>query len=127
MKKLKYKVQGSLKSRTIWFGAAVMAVTWLENNSDIVANMVPDEYSGLVGYAVGIAIWFFRYATVKPLEEKAPEIVKDKEMQIALDKWKETLATNPLEEMAPEKIEKRGQTATDKLNEALETNSLKDY
>jgi len=98
MKKLKYKVQGSLKSRTIWFGAVVMAVTWLENNSDIVANMVPDEYSGLVGYAVGIAIWFFRYATVKPLEE-----------------------------MAPEKIEKRGQTATDKLNEALETNSLKDY
>ena len=64
-------VKGALKSRTIWFGAAVMIGTWLSQNTDLIQSFIPDRYDELAGYFIGIMIWVLRYVTTEPLQEKA--------------------------------------------------------
>ena len=78
MSNLRDKFLGSFFSITVWFGFVIMLVTWLENNTQLLVGLVPDEYAGLVGYGIGILIWFFRWITIKPVEQKSPRYEKPK-------------------------------------------------
>jgi hypothetical protein len=54
----------------MWFGFLVMATTWLANNTNLIQGLIPDKYSEIAGYIIGLAIWVLRYVTNQPLEEK---------------------------------------------------------
>ena len=69
-------VKGAFRSKTIWFGAAVMIGTWLSQNTDLIQSFIPDRYDELAGYFIGIMIWVLRYITTEPLQEKAIDTKK---------------------------------------------------
>ena len=77
----------------MWLGFIVMAGTWLSNNTEMLINLVPAEYSDLCGYAIGIAIWIIGWVTTKSLEEKRPGYSKTEPKQTKLD---EELSKNDL-------------------------------
>ena len=83
---MKNDIKGALRSKTIWFGFAMMLGTWLSNNTDLLVGLVPEQYSDLCGYAIGIAIWVLRYLTTQPLEEKAKPKKKKQTAEDALNK-----------------------------------------
>ena len=77
MNKIKGKIAGGFLSSTMWFGFVIMLVQWLENNTEMLAGLVDSQYQSLVGYGIGILIWFFRWITTIPLEEKVTDRVTD--------------------------------------------------
>ena len=78
MTNIKAKVVGGFFSTTMRFGFSVMATQFLNNNTILFESMVDDQYKGLVGYAIGALIWFFRWITDKSLENKSPEVIREK-------------------------------------------------
>ena len=72
MDNIKNKISGGFFSSTMWFGFVIMVITWLGNNTDMLIGLVPTAYQDLAGYAIGILIWFFRWITTKPVEDKLP-------------------------------------------------------
>ena len=97
MNKIKDKALGSFLSKRMWLGFVVLLGTWLSNNTEMLINLVPAEYSDLCGYVVGIAIWAIGWVTTQPLEDKLP---KNQPAPIA---------------------------KTDALDDALEDNNLEDF
>ncbi len=65
---IKDKVVGGFFSLTIWTGFAVMAATWLENNTAMLQGLVDSQYSSLVGYGIGIDIILLSWKTIVPVE-----------------------------------------------------------
>ncbi len=105
---IKDKILGGFLSLTVWTGFAVMAATWLENNTAMLQGLVDSQYSSLVGYAIGIAIVLLRWKTTLPLEDKltknkhthpsATNYVK-KEPTIAKERWEDKIQmSNELDE-----------------------------
>ncbi len=76
--KLISKLLGGFFSSTMWFGFIVMAIQWLSNNTEMLTGLVSVEYQELAGYAIGALIWFFRWITIKPIENKLPTVIQKK-------------------------------------------------
>ena len=74
---IKGKILGGFFSSTMWFGFLLMLGNWLNNNTAMIQGMFPSEYSELVLYIVGLLIWFFRWITSKPVQDKIPGKVTD--------------------------------------------------
>lgn len=72
MNNIQKKILGGFFSSTMWFGFMVMAATWLENNTQMLSALVDSQYSNQMGYAIGLAIWFLRWITKVPVENKMP-------------------------------------------------------
>ena len=105
---VKAKVAGSFFSKRMWLGFIIMAGTWLSNNTEMLINLVPAQYSDLCGYGIGIAIWIIGWVTTQPLEDKVPKSKRThppatdyvkKEPTISKKRWDEELQmSNELDE-----------------------------
>lgn len=63
------KLKGALKSRTIWFGMAVAALSWLQQALPGVEGL-SSEGVAIVGTLLSVGIMALRAVTVEPLENK---------------------------------------------------------
>jgi hypothetical protein len=63
-------IKGAVKSKTIGFGVAVMALGLLEQFTTLVPALVPQEYNGIAVAAIGLITAVLRWKTTKPLAEK---------------------------------------------------------
>ncbi len=95
MNNFKNKIEGSFFSSTMWFGFLIMAATWLENNTQMLSGLVDSQYSALIGYGIGLAIWFLRWITTRPVQDKKPQkeiIIEKKKPTISKKRWDDELA-----------------------------------
>lgn len=60
----------ALKSNTIQFSLAVMALGLLDQFSNVIPLIVPDEYRGIAVAGVGLAMAVLRWKTTVPLKDK---------------------------------------------------------
>lgn len=63
------KLVGALKSRTIWFGMAVAALSWLQQALPGVEGL-SSESVAIIGTLLSVGIMTLRAVTVEPLENK---------------------------------------------------------
>lgn len=66
---MKNKLKGALKSRTVWFGMAVAALSWLQQALPGMEGLSPVGVT-IVGTLVSAGIVALRAVTVEPLENK---------------------------------------------------------
>lgn len=59
-----------LKSKTYWYGAAVVALGFAEQYSSILTQFVPEQYRGLAVSLVGVGVWVLREVTKTPVSDK---------------------------------------------------------
>ncbi len=64
------KLHATLKSKTALFAYLVMIAGLIDQVSPFIAQMVPQQYSGLVVSLLGLIVWTLRWITKKPLEDK---------------------------------------------------------
>jgi hypothetical protein len=63
-------ITGALKSKTVQFSGAVVALGVLEQTSGLFTAMVPEEYRGIAIAAIGLMSAVLRFVTTKPISEK---------------------------------------------------------
>lgn len=63
-------LKGALKSKTIWFGMAIAALSWLQQALPGVEGLSPEGVS-IVGSVIGFAILGLRVLTTTSLAEKS--------------------------------------------------------
>lgn len=63
------KLKGALKSRTVWFGMAVAALSWLQQALPGMDGLSPVGVT-IVGTLISAGIVVLRAVTVEPLENK---------------------------------------------------------
>lgn len=63
-------LKGAMKSKTIWFGMAIAALSWLQQAIPGVEGLSPEAIS-IVGSLVGTVILALRVMTVESLADKA--------------------------------------------------------
>jgi hypothetical protein len=63
-------ILGAMKSKTIWLGAAVAALSWLQNFILGVEGLTADQITGLGTFIGSLIIWI-RFMTSQSLQEKA--------------------------------------------------------
>lgn len=62
-------LKGAVKSKTIWFGMAIAALSWLQQALPGVEGLSPEGIS-IVGSFIGVAILTLRALTVESLSQK---------------------------------------------------------
>lgn len=60
-------IKAALKSRTMNFGSLLVLAGALEQNTDIITKLVPDQYDGLAISLIGVVVWGLRFVTTQPL------------------------------------------------------------
>ena len=63
-------LKGAVKSKTIWFGMAIAALSWLQQALPGVEGLSPEGVA-IVGSLVGTAVLALRVLTVESLSQKA--------------------------------------------------------
>ncbi len=63
-------ITGALKSKTVQFSGAVVALGVLEQTSGLFTTLVPEEYRGIAIATIGLVSAVLRFITTKPLAEK---------------------------------------------------------
>lgn len=66
---MKNKLKGAFKSRTVWFGMAVAALSWLQQALPGMEGLSPVGVT-IIGTFVSAGIVALRAVTVEPLENK---------------------------------------------------------
>lgn len=61
---------GALKSKTIWFGTALLVAEEVLNFMPAFQDAIPSETYGLILKGIGLAIIILRIVTTQPLSEK---------------------------------------------------------
>lgn len=64
-----YTIKGALKSKTIWFGMAIAALSWLQQALPGVEGLSPEGVS-ILGSLIGAGILALRVITVESLASK---------------------------------------------------------
>lgn len=59
-----------LKSKTYWYGAAVVALGFAEQYGHVVTQFIPEQYKGLAVSLLGVGVWVLREMTKSPVAEK---------------------------------------------------------
>lgn len=59
-----------IKSKTYWLGAAVVAAGFLDQNTQLISQLIPEQYRGLAVSLIGVAVWVLREVTTQPLSDK---------------------------------------------------------
>lgn len=67
----KAAVKGLIKSKTSWFGVALLILGFLEQNQQLLATVVPTEYFGVFMSGVGFLTILLRTVTTTSVVEKA--------------------------------------------------------
>lgn len=68
---LQQVVAGAVTSKTAWFSGALLFAGFLEQNSQIISNIVPPQYTGLVIAGIGFITLLLRTVTTSSLVDKA--------------------------------------------------------
>lgn len=64
------KLLGSLKSKTMYFGLALVVFGVLESNVGIFKNLLSPEWYGYITAVIGMTVALLRWVTTVPLAEK---------------------------------------------------------
>lgn len=70
--KLRQKVKGAKRSKTVWYGLALAMTGFVEARFSTLEHLVPQEYRGLVLMGIGLLVVYLRFLTTAPLEALAP-------------------------------------------------------
>jgi hypothetical protein len=65
-------LKGALKSKTVWFGMAVAALSWLQQFVGTLEGLSPEQVS-LIGTGIGSIVIWLRLVTNVSLTEKGKE------------------------------------------------------
>lgn len=68
---LQQVVAGAVTSKTAWFSGALLIAGFLEQNSQLITNIVPPQYTGLVIAGIGFITLLLRTVTTSSLVDKA--------------------------------------------------------
>lgn len=63
-------LQGAVRSKTIWFSGALVALGVMDQVANVIPMIVPDEYRGIAIAAVGLVSAVLRAVTNRPLSAK---------------------------------------------------------
>jgi len=63
-------IKGAVKSKTVWFGMAIAALSWLQQALPGVEGLSPEGVS-ILGSLIGVGILTLRALTVESLSAKA--------------------------------------------------------
>jgi hypothetical protein len=64
---------GSLKSKTMKFGAVLVAVGALIETNPSIKALIPDSWYGWIVSGIGVLVWIFRALTTDALADKAQQ------------------------------------------------------
>jgi hypothetical protein len=70
MEKLKAKLAGAWRSRTVYFGLLLMLAGYVQEQRGALDPLIPVEWRPVAWVAIGCAVIWLRWMTTKPLEEK---------------------------------------------------------
>lgn len=59
-----------MKSKTYWYGAAVVVLGFAEQYGNLVTQFIPEEYRGLAVGLLGVGVWVLREVTTEPVAAK---------------------------------------------------------
>ena len=65
-------LKGALKSKTVWFGMTVAALSWLQQFVGTLEGLTPEQVS-LIGTGIGSIVIWLRLVTNVSLTEKGKE------------------------------------------------------
>lgn len=65
-------LKGALKSKTVWFGMTVAALSWLQQFVGTLEGLSPEQVS-LIGTGIGSIVIWLRLVTNVSLTEKGKE------------------------------------------------------
>lgn len=65
---MKQKMNGAMKSRTMWFSLALVIFGALFDNFSYVQNLIDPKYYGICLIGIGIIVAVLRFLTSKPIE-----------------------------------------------------------
>ncbi len=63
-------MKGALRSRTMWFSYALIALGVVESQWSLIRDLVPERYQGLVYVCIGIIVALLRAVTTVPLDKR---------------------------------------------------------
>lgn len=62
-----------LKSKTYWFGVSVIAAGYLEANTRVISQLIPENYRALAVSTLGVIVLLLREVTKAPLSDKTEQ------------------------------------------------------
>lgn len=68
---LQQVMAGAITSKTAWFSAFLLLAGFLEQNGQLISNIVPPKYTGLVIAGIGFITLLLRTITSSSLTEKS--------------------------------------------------------
>lgn len=66
-------LKGSLLSKTIWLGAAVTVMGYVQANIELISQFIPPKYVGAANMALGVLIILARTVTTQSLSDKGAQ------------------------------------------------------
>lgn len=66
-------LKGSLISKTVWLGAAVTVMGYIQANIDMISQFIPQKYVGAANMALGVLIIIARTVTTQSLADKGQQ------------------------------------------------------
>ena len=65
-------LKGAFKSKTVWFGMAIAALSWLQQFLGTLEGLTPEQVT-LIGSGIGTIVIWLRLVTTVSLTEKGKE------------------------------------------------------
>lgn len=66
-------ISGAARSKTIWLGATIAVIGYLQMNMDAISPFLPPQVLGLVNVLLGAAVVAVRFITSESLASKGGE------------------------------------------------------
>lgn len=67
---MKRRVQGAMRSRTMWFSVALVVFGAIFDNFTVLQDTIDPRFYGVLMVFVGVVVALLRFYTTQPLDER---------------------------------------------------------